>query len=272
MTSDPLSLSAAAALPLGVRVRALQQQLPGLGGGSHFLARQKKPRISSGWPALDALLPGQGFLRGSLVEWLSEGPGSGAGTLALRVAQQASRPVDPQAHPQAAPIVVLDRSGWFYPPAAAAWGMDLQRLILLCPRDEASALWALDQALRCPAVAAVWTWLPRLEGRWFRRFQLAVEHSGCLGLLLRPAQVRGQPSWAEMQLGVQPQPSRSGRRWCVELLRCRGPGRLGQVEFQLDELSDRLPTLKKSGSHETHSLPLATPLAPPKAARRSTRA
>jgi hypothetical protein len=235
MTPNLPSLSAATAPSLQVRVRALQQ-LPGLCGGSHFSATEK-PRVSSGWPALDALLPGQGFLRGSLVEWLSEGPGSGAGSLALRVAQQASRPVRQPASQQTAPIVVLDRSGWFYPPAAAAWGIDLQRLILLRPRDEAAALWALDQALRCPAVAAVWTWLPRLEGRWFRRFQLAVEHSGCLGLLLRPAQVRGQPSWAEVQLGVRPQLSRSGRRWYVELLRCRGTGRLGQVELQLDELS-----------------------------------
>ena len=128
--------------------------------------------------------------------------------------------------------MILDSSGWFYPPAAAAWGIDLRRLIWLRPHDEAGALWAFDQALRCRAVAAAWAWLPRLESRWFRRFQLAAESSGSLGLLLRPAHVRGQPSWAEIQLGVQPQPDSSRWRWRVELLRCREQGHLGHVELR----------------------------------------
>lgn len=225
-------------LPVAARVRTLQQQVPGLCGGSHVSAT-KRTRVSSGWPALDALLPEHGFSRGSLIEWLSEEPGSGVGSLALTTAREASQ--------EGGAIVILDPKGWFYPPAAAAWGVDLQRLIWLRPRDEASALWALDQALRCRAVAAVWAALPRLESRWFRRFQLAVESSGNLGLFLRPAQVRGQPSWAEIQLGVQSRPSRSGRRWRVELIRCRGQGRSGrgqrgqeqrsEVEFQLEESS-----------------------------------
>jgi hypothetical protein len=241
----------------------LRQQVPGL-GGSFSKTKPQRSRVSSGWPALDALLPGQGFLRGSLIEWLSEQPGSGAGSLALTTAREASR--------QGGTIVVLDQEGWFYPPAAAAWGIDLQRLIWLRPPDEAGALWAFDQALRCPAVAAVWARLPRLEGRWFRRFQLAAESSGNLGLLLRPAQVRGQPSWAEIQLGVSPQPSPAGWRWRVELLRCRGRGHLGQVEFSLEEPRGERSTLKKSLSDEAHSLPLAPPVAAPKAVRRSTRA
>jgi hypothetical protein len=259
----PTSASTSATLPAAARVRMLQQQVPGLCGGSHFSATPRS-RVSSGWPALDALLPGHGFFRGSLIEWFSEEPGSGAGSLALTAAREASQ--------EGGAIVILDQRGWFYPPAAAAWGIDLQRLIWLRPPDEAGGLWALDQALRCRAVAAVWADLPRLESRWFRRFQLAVESSGNLGFLLRPAQVRGQPSWAEIQLGVQSRPSSSGRRWRVELLRCRGQGPRGEVEFQLEESSGAWSPFPKSQNHEAHSLSLASPLAPPKTARRSTRA
>ena len=39
--------------------------------------------LSTGWPPLDGLLPGGGLRRGSLVEWLAAGPGSGAATLQL---------------------------------------------------------------------------------------------------------------------------------------------------------------------------------------------
>lgn len=268
MTSDPHSLAMADALSLQARVRVLRQQVPGLCDcDEDRVSVAERLRVSSGWPALDALLPERGFLRGSLVEWLAEGPGSGAGSLALHVAWQASQQAS-----QARAVVILDRRGEFYVPAAAAWQLDLRRLILLRPRSEAEALWALDQALRCPAVAAVWASLDRLEGRWFRRFQLAAECSGCLGLLLRPLRVRGRPSWAEAQLMVQPQPADCGWRWRVELLRCRGQQHLGHVEFQLDELSGKLRASEKTGSYETHSLPLVPPLADPKTARRSTRA
>ncbi len=258
-SSSPLASST---LPLSARVQILQRQVPGLCGGSHFSTTEKS-RISSGWPSVDALLPHQGFLRGSLVEWLSEGPGSGAGSLALTAAREASR--------QGGAIVILDSSGWFYPPAAAAWGIDLQRLIWLRPRDQAGALWAFDQALRCPAVAAVWAWLPRLESRWFRRFQLAAESSGSLGLLLRPAHVRGRPSWAEIQLGVQPQPDSSRWRWRVELLRCREQAHRGHVEFALQSSCGKPLSLKKSLSHETHSLPLVSAMAASEAVDRSSR-
>ena len=48
-------------------------------------------RISTGCGPLDAALPGRGLLRGSLVEWLGDGPGCGAGMLALRAASEACR-------------------------------------------------------------------------------------------------------------------------------------------------------------------------------------
>ena len=110
-------------------------------------------------------------------------------------------------------VVVLDRTGEFYPLAAVAQGIEPARLIVVHPGNQADHTWALDQALRCPAVAAVVAWPEsldgKLDGRTFRRLQLAVEQGGGLGLLIRPESVRCQPSWADVRLLVEPLPSRS---------------------------------------------------------------
>ena len=45
--------------------------------------------VSTGFEALDQLLPGPGLAWGTLVEWLNDGEGSGAFTLALSVAAKA---------------------------------------------------------------------------------------------------------------------------------------------------------------------------------------
>jgi hypothetical protein len=223
------------------RVQALRRQLDAW----HCAPHGPRLRIRSGHAALDRLLPAGGFTAGTLVEWLSPGPGSGAGTLALGVASQACQHPDRR---QGA-LVVMDRQVRFYPPAALAAGIDPRRLILVRARSARDELWALDQALRCRGVAAVWAWLGRLDSRAFRRLQLAAESGGTLGLLVRPARVRGQPSWSEVQLLVQPQPAvapsrlpaalhepasgvavdePAGRRLRVTLLRCRGLGGAGE--------------------------------------------
>jgi hypothetical protein len=98
---------------------------------------------------------------------------------------------------------VIDRRQTFYPPAAAAWGIDLARLLVIHPRTARDELWAAVESLRSPAVAAVWAEIERLDNRAFRRLQLAAHAGRTLGLLLRPASVRGQPSWADVRLEVR---------------------------------------------------------------------
>ena len=96
--------------------------------------------VSTGCPELDRGLPQQGLCRGTLVEWLSAGPGGGAGSLALSAAREACR--------DGGPLVVIDRAGCFYPPTAAQAGVPLERLIVVRPDSAADEVWALDQALR----------------------------------------------------------------------------------------------------------------------------
>ena len=267
------------------RVQALRQQLDG-GQAARVCTDQL---ISSGCAALDGLLPTRGFVPGTLVEWLTDRCGSGAGTLAMIVARQACRQQSEQPQQQKA-LVVMDRLKRFYPPAAVAWGIDPQKLIVLRAPNVQDELWALDQALRCRGVAAVWAFLDRLDVRAFRRLQLAAETGGALGLLMRPAHVRGQPTWSDAQLLVQPQTqatqlkqahskqisdSQIGRGFNVSLLRCRGHSGRGtiegaNVEVEIDE-QGKLKEVKRR-RHETGSLHLASRLAHPTAHRRSARA
>lgn len=164
-------------------------------------------RISSGFPAIDRLLPEGGYLRGVLVQWLTNG-GLGADYLSLVLAKQACQ--------NGGALVVADPFNQFYPPAAAAIGINLDHLVVLRGRSldqadsqgQADFFWSIDQALRCSGVAAVWGPLGKVDERWFRRFQLSAETSGCLGIFVQPLEVLRQPSWAEVQWVV----SDGGRR------------------------------------------------------------
>ena len=96
-------------------------------------------------------------------------------------------------------IVLIDALGDFYPPAARQHGVDFDRLIVLRPGNERDAFWAVDQSLRCPAVAVVIAPLTRLDDLLSRRLQLAAESSGCMGLILRSARRRTK-SFAAVQM------------------------------------------------------------------------
>ena len=183
-------------------------------------------RISSGSAALDGLLPEGGFRRGILVEWLAAAGGSGACTLALHAAGEACR--------EGGALVVLDRRRGFYPPAAEACGIDLAQMVVVRAASQRDEAWATDQALRSPGVAAVLCWPEKLDEHTFRRWQLAAESSGALGLLLRCDAVRNAPSWAEFKLLVSPRAGSSSVQ--VELLRCRNGLSRGVAEVEREEL------------------------------------
>src|SRR5438067_1253370 len=117
-----------------------------------------------------------------------------------------------------------------------AHGLDPARLVLVsAPRDDA-ILWAMEEGLRTPGLAAVVGEIGRLPMVAGRRLQLAAERSGVTALVLRrwrngeeAAAERERPSAALTRWRVTSLPSRDepslrhliGRpRWRVELLRC----------------------------------------------------
>lgn len=131
------------------------------------------------------------------MEWVSLQPGAGASTLALLTAKQACLA-------RSGDLAVVDPDNRFYPPAAAAWGIDLQRVIWIQPSSKKDLLWAVDQCLRCSGLSAILAWVDAVDSHTFRRWQLAAEQSGALGCLLRPEKAQLESSWADLRLGVSP--------------------------------------------------------------------
>jgi protein ImuA len=111
----------------------------------------RKPTISCGCAALDHALPDGGYVAGSVIEYLRAMPGCGASTLAFTAAAAAMRSTNGFA-------VIIDTQHNIYPPALASWGIDLEKVVLVRPQSDVDALWAVDQALRTPAVAAARVW------------------------------------------------------------------------------------------------------------------
>jgi len=164
--------------------------------------------------------------------------GAAAFALAVAVRLQAAAGLPPGRS-----LVVVDRGGRFYPPAVLPWLADPEtnrareasrparhrrrgvagsnairrtgsadrvaagsdrRLYVVRPDSEADEIWAIDQSLRCPEVAAVVGWPRQISVTALRRWQLAAESSGAAGLLVRPATSRHEPTWSEVRIQVQP--------------------------------------------------------------------
>lgn len=213
-----------------------------------ILDRVRPPKgrtaLSLGLPALDASLPGGGLVRGGMHEFLPAPADAGAhGFVATLLSGLPPGPILwCRYRDRGDPLGLADMP---YGPGLAAMGLDPGRLILLRPGSADDALWALEEALRCPTLAAVVGdgVLPSpVAGR---RLQLAAEDGGGLGLLILPALARPPPStaltrWHVVSRRDAPAHEDGGRpRWQVSLLRSRGGGS-GSWEVAWDDAALRL--------------------------------
>ena len=108
--------------------------------------------------------------------------------------------------------------------------------MIVQPRTQEDAVWAVDQSLRHPEVGAVLAWIgpfaKKLDSKTLRRWRLAVEESGASGLFVSPERERPKATFADLRLAVEPVPcaARNDRRWRVTPLYQRG-GRPGEPVF-----------------------------------------
>jgi protein ImuA len=237
--------------------------------------RPVRESIPSGCPSIDRHLPHGGHARGSMVELIRHGTGSGVSSLALMIARQAMD--------EGKFLIVVDTQRQFYPPAMKSLGIPLERVIALQPANHADAIWGIDQALRCQAVGAVLAEIGTLEDRVARRLQLAAEQGGGLGVLLRDTRsARTQPSWADVQWMVRCDATRNLQlptsatqhqdvRWFeLELARCNG-GRTGaRFTVGVDACGRWIdaPTKSEARYEQASALHLAAQLAQPTRRRR----
>jgi protein ImuA len=169
-------------------------------------------RVPCGLGGVDAALPGGGFPRGAISE-LSGGPASGKTAVALALVASLG-PEELAAY--------VDGRGELYPPAAAARGVDLARLLVVRPPardpraqaagtaevDVRPGLWAAEALLASGAFGAVIVDLPvpvRLPGAdaVARRLQAAAERGGAVGLWLAPGRGLRIPAAVRIEIAAE---------------------------------------------------------------------
>lgn len=197
--------------------------------------------------SLPELLTGRRLPPGWLIEWRSSGEGSGAETLALAVAGSA---ISPRGR-----LVVIDPTGEFYAPGAASWGVALDRVIVLRPKDPRAAWWCWEQVLRGESRVVVWGHVPPGGEQEWMRLRWAARRSGNSGFLL-PMLPAAAPIKPDLRLLVRPLPTHRSskspqRRWRIEVLSASGSihGKAADVVL----------------SHETNLVRLVAELAHPTA-------
>lgn len=158
------------------------------------------PVLSSGYPQLDAWLPGGGWPACRLTEIVVERWGSGE--LALLMPLLARLSADGGARQAGRWITWVAPPFLPYAPALAAAGVDPARVLLVRPGNETETLWATEQALRSGSCAIVLAWADRATGPNLRRLQLATEAGRTPLLLFRPPAVLASPSPAALRLRV----------------------------------------------------------------------
>lgn len=166
--------------------------------------------LPSGFPELDALLPGQGWPAGALTEILLAREGIGEIRLTL--------PALARLQADGRDVVWIAPPHVPYAPALAAGGLDLARLLVVRCTSAADQLWAYEQALRAPECGAAFAWLGPLDDRCARRLSVAAREGRTWGVLWRRPGHRAITATAPLRLALAPQE----RRLAVHVLKRRG--------------------------------------------------
>ena len=176
------------------------------------LASSAIPAVPSGFPVLDAELPGSGWPRGALTEILVDGVGLGECSLVMPVLSR-------MREENRWSLLVAPPHG-LQGPAWVACGIDLARLVMVSPTRRRDVLWATEHALSSGAVGTVLCWTKNIDAPQVRRLQVAVAGSNTLAFLFRPVRARTESSAASLRLLLS---AGSRGTLAVDLLKRRGP-------------------------------------------------
>jgi hypothetical protein len=159
------------------------------------LGQVAAPSVPTGFPALDAELPGGGWPTGAITEILPQH--EGIGELRILGPALASLCAQGQGAAWIAPPYLP------YAPALQAAGIDPSRLLFITTRSARETLWAIEQALRSRACGAVLAWPDKITYTELRRLQLAAEGQRALALLFRPPRCAHESTPSALRIGLQ---------------------------------------------------------------------
>ena len=181
----------------------------------------------------DTSLIGAGLARGALHEVCAASPGSGVAFAAILLANCGG---------QVLWIATEQESNLVWPPGLVSFGLTPDKLILARAARWPEALWAMEEALRCPALGAAVLMAGSGQGLDLtatRRLHLAAEAGGVFGLLLRPDGATGA-SVARTRWHIAPLSAAGAPRWRLTLLRQRGGAPAGPWDVAFNAATNRL--------------------------------
>jgi hypothetical protein len=179
--------------------------------------------VPTGFCALDARLPGGGWPLATLIELLV--PAAGVGEVRLLLPALRSLTA---AGTEPRWVAWLAPPHLPYAPALADAGLDPARMLVVRPREGLDRLWAMEQALRSGACAAVLGWAGEARDPMLRRLKLAAEEGDTPAFLLRPAAHRNETSPAALRLALTARDDGLD----VEVLKSRsGPARVERLHI-----------------------------------------
>ncbi|MEZ5561092.1 MAG: translesion DNA synthesis-associated protein ImuA [Pseudomonadales bacterium] len=183
--------------------------------------------LSSGFAALDAELPGHGWPRAGLAEFLLGTTGVGE----LRLLAPLMRTLSQQ---EVRWIAWINPPFIPYAPALQALGIDVGKVLLIHAREHKEALWALERASRSGTCSMALAWLDerQLKLTDTRRLQLAAKQGRTLTCLFRPEQAAAANSLAELRLQLHPAEHGSAR---LAIRKRRGGWPVCDIRIEFDE-------------------------------------
>lgn len=127
------------------------------------------------------------------------------------------------------PTLWISSCRTLFPPALKNFGVAPERFIFIDLKKEKDVLWAMDEALKCSALAAVVGELREIDFTASRRLQLAVEQSQITGFILRNNYRKLNTTACVSRWKITPLPGMLDEElpgmgfpnWRVELLRIR---------------------------------------------------
>ena len=178
----------------------------------HELGSSVTKVLSSGFPALDAELPGAGWPCHSLTEILQPQPT----VTEWRLLAPAIR----QVVADGLQVVIVGPPKTPHLPGLRFAGLDERHLVWLQAETPSERLWVTEQLVKANAAGLLVSWLPQARHEQIRRLQVCA--AACDGpvFLCRPAATEFEPSAAPLRVQV-----RFGVDWelHVHLLKRKGP-------------------------------------------------
>lgn len=176
--------------------------------------------VSTGYPSLDAILPGRGWPKNALAEMIA--PRWGIGELQLLL------PLMKSLTQQKQWILLISTPYIPYAPALVRAGVDIHYIVMVDPAlSNKDVLWSIEKALQTESCALVLAWPKSLQSGVVRRLQLAAATGQTLGILFRNRDTKDMPTSLRLELT----PTLEGLH--VRILKARGTSCYHSVQIYL---------------------------------------